>query len=334
MQGFQQAGEGAFVVDFGEQADVFGEHGEQAAREEGGDALGLVFAFERLGDAGEADGDFARGAGGAAGRVEAVRVLPDGLEAGADFRLAEVVEPDAVAARIGEGRVAAAGAGEFGVELDDVADIEDDEEGRPAFIGGQVAGVVFGLATGAQQGVVEPAGFGAGADFLGFADEAAASVAVDEAVAGAAVAVMKDDAALEDVGVVAGVFVGGLGWGDFQQGAEVGDEELVIGALGAAGRPPAGEEGVDLHDGTLTLKPSADVFEPQMRSNSSTAKPASSINFPWAASASALRSSQSCSDLGRRLVATGLERLNVGDAFKVTDYSRPVGVGLFHGLPR
>jgi hypothetical protein len=29
--------------------------------------------------------------------------LPDGLEAGADFRLGEIVEPDAVAARVGEG---------------------------------------------------------------------------------------------------------------------------------------------------------------------------------------------------------------------------------------
>lgn len=248
VQRFEQAGEGAFVVDLGEQADVFGKHREQAAREEGGDALGLVFAFERLGDAGEANGDFARGAGGAAGRVEAVRVLPDGLEAGADVGLAEVFELDAVAARVGKGGVAAAGAGEFGVELDDVADIEDDEKGRAAFVGGQVAGVVFGLATGAQQGVVELAGFGAGADFLGFADEAAAFVAVDEAVAGAAVAVMEDDTALEDVGIVAGVFVGGLGRVDFQQGAEVGDEELAIGALGAAGSPPAGKEGVDLHD--------------------------------------------------------------------------------------
>ena len=167
--------------------------------------------FQRLGDAGEAHGDFARGAGGAAGRVEAVRVVPDGLEAGADFRPGEVVELDAVAARVGEGRVAAAGAGEFGVELDDVADIDDDQEGRPAFVGGQVAGVVFSLAAGAQHGVVEHAGLEAGADFLGLADEGGAPVAVDEAVAGAAVAVVKDDAALEDVGVVAGVFVGRLG---------------------------------------------------------------------------------------------------------------------------
>ena len=46
----------------------------------------------------------------------------------------------------------------------------------------------------------------------------------------------------------AGVIDSRLGWGDFQQGAEVGDEELVVGALGAASRPPAGKEGVDLHD--------------------------------------------------------------------------------------
>ena len=183
-----------------------------------------------------------------------MRVVPDGLEAGADFRPGEVVEPDAVAARVGEGRVAAAGAGEFGVELDDVADIDDDQEGRAAFVGGQVAGVVFGLATGAQHGVVEHAGLEAGADFLDLADEGAAPVAVDEAVAGAAVAVVKDDAALEDVGVVAGVFVGRLWWLDFKQGAEVGDEKLVVGALGAAGIAPAGEEGVDLHDGGI-LRP-------------------------------------------------------------------------------
>ena len=75
-----------------------------------------------------------------------------------------------------------------------------------------MAGVILGLATGAQQGVVELARFGAGADFLGLADEGAALVAVDEAVAGAAVAVVKDDAALEDVGIVAGIFVGGLGF--------------------------------------------------------------------------------------------------------------------------
>jgi len=111
-----------------------------------------------------------------------------------------------------------------------------------------MAGVVFSLATGAQHGVVELAGGGIGADFLGFADKCAALVAVDEAVAGAAVTVMEDDAALEDVGVVARFLVRWLGSVDFQKIAEVGDEELVVGALGAAGMAPAGQELVDLHD--------------------------------------------------------------------------------------
>lgn len=114
-----------------------------------------------------------------------------------------------------------------------------------------MAGVVLGLAAGAQHGVVEHAGLGPGADLLDLADEGGAPIAVDEAVADAAVAVVKDDAALEDVGVVAGVFVGRLGLGDAEQVAEVGDEELVVGALGAADVAPAGQKGVDVHDGIL-----------------------------------------------------------------------------------
>ena len=58
-------------------------------------------------------------------------------------------------------------------------------------------------------------GFFAGA----FADEGSAPVAVDEAVAGAAVTVMEDDTALEDVGVVAGVFTGWLRRLDFKERA-------------------------------------------------------------------------------------------------------------------
>jgi hypothetical protein len=53
VQGLEQAGEGAFVVDLGQEADVFGKHREQAAREEGGDAFGRVLAPQGLSDAGE-----------------------------------------------------------------------------------------------------------------------------------------------------------------------------------------------------------------------------------------------------------------------------------------
>jgi hypothetical protein len=77
------------------------------------------------------------------------------LQALADRFVGKIGEPDAVRARVGEGRVGGAGAGEVGVQLDDVADIDDDQEGRPALLGRQRAGVVFGLAAGALQGVVE-----------------------------------------------------------------------------------------------------------------------------------------------------------------------------------
>jgi hypothetical protein len=50
-------------------------------------------------------------------------------------------------------------------------------------------------------------------EFLGFDDGAAAPVAVDEAVAAATVAVFENDAALEDVGVIAGISCAGSGSG-------------------------------------------------------------------------------------------------------------------------
>jgi hypothetical protein len=71
----------------------------------------------------------------------------------------------------------------------------------------------------------------------------ATPVAVDDAVAGAAVTVGEDDAALEHVAVVAGVVACGVGQGHAEQGAKFGDEELVVGAFAAAAALPAGEEG-------------------------------------------------------------------------------------------
>ena len=105
-----------------------------------------------------------------------------------------------------------------------MADIDGDQEGRPALLGRQGSGVVFGLTAGAQHGVVEAFGLRAELDFLGFDDGASAPVAVDETVAAAAVAVFESDAALEDVGVIAGVVLRRVGLGQFEQGAEVGDE--------------------------------------------------------------------------------------------------------------
>ena len=57
LQGVEQLGEGAILLR--QQADIFGKHREQAAREEAGDEFGVVAdAFERLGDSAEAARQF------------------------------------------------------------------------------------------------------------------------------------------------------------------------------------------------------------------------------------------------------------------------------------
>ena len=160
-----------------------------------------------------------------------------------------------MAPRIGERDVGAAGAGELGVELDAVADIDDEQQRRAAFAGGQGAGVLLGLAAGASMASSHAAlprwavpffaalafglvalgerlgGFAFLDALLGFEDEAAALVEVDAAGAGGAVAVMKGDAALEDVGVVGVVGRGRVGPRNAEQIAELGEEELVVGTL-------------------------------------------------------------------------------------------------------
>jgi hypothetical protein len=135
------------------------------------------------------------------------------LQALADAGLGEVGEFDAMRARVGEGGVGGAGACEVGVQFDDVADIDDDQERRPALVGGQRASVAFGLAARALQSVVETLAGSAEADLLGFENEMAALVAVDAPARRAAVAVAKADAALEDVGVVAVSSCAGSGEG-------------------------------------------------------------------------------------------------------------------------
>jgi hypothetical protein len=121
----------------GEQADVLGEHGEEAALEESGDDLGIVpVALERLGEAGEPVGDVAGDLGGFFRRIERMGIGPDEAEALADLGTPQVGEGDAIVARIGETLVVAAGAGELGKEVDAVADVADDEEGRASLIAG------------------------------------------------------------------------------------------------------------------------------------------------------------------------------------------------------
>ena len=68
-------------------------------------------------------------------------------------------------------------------------------------------------------------------------------VTVNEAVRFAAVAMRKTHAALEHVGVVAGVLRGRIGFVYPKQLAQLGNEELIVGAFGAGRLAPFGNEG-------------------------------------------------------------------------------------------
>jgi hypothetical protein len=116
--------------------------------------FGGVSPFEKAGEHGELGGDFAGDLGGVACGVEGVRVKPKGAKTLADVRVGEVIEKDAIAARIGEREIGFASQGEVGEELDGVTDVYGDEEWRPAFEGGKSFGVAFGLVVSEEHGLV------------------------------------------------------------------------------------------------------------------------------------------------------------------------------------
>src|SRR5690606_30883249 len=124
---------------------------------------------------------------------------------------------------VGKGHVRLALPREVGVEVEAVADVDDEDEGRPAVAFGQGAGVAEGLLAGALHGKIPEAGAAPGragltpdreaerrllggarvvAALLGLQHEGAFSVEVDEAGRGLALAVVERDGALERVGVL------------------------------------------------------------------------------------------------------------------------------------
>lgn len=112
---------------FRKKAYVFGEGGEDAAGEEFGDFFWGVTDFEVASEDGEFGCDFASDFGGDAGGVEGERIEPDGAEAGLNFWFCKFRQQDAEGALVGKGDIGFAGEGEVGVELDGMADVDDDE---------------------------------------------------------------------------------------------------------------------------------------------------------------------------------------------------------------
>jgi hypothetical protein len=151
----EQPGEGAA----GEETDVLGEHREQAAHEELRRRLGVVAGgFERAGERGEMRGHLASDAGGTPRRVERGGVGPHRAHSLADLLALEIGEGESVRAGVGEREVRLAGAREVGVQLDRVADVDDDHERRIALARRQRAHVLLGLAAGAEHRIIPACG--------------------------------------------------------------------------------------------------------------------------------------------------------------------------------
>ena len=232
----EQLREGAF----GDQLHVFGKHREQGAHQEACHGLGgMALGLEGPTQLGQVGCHLAGDLGADAGRIEAVRIVPDGLQAGAGRLVAQVVQRDAVAVAVRKLRIALPLAREVGINLDHVAHVHDQQERRPAILARNGAGIAVGLVAGAQHGVV-PAARPAQAvplalhhgrpgqqvklafirrgarALLGLHDKATAPVKVDEA-ARLRAGVDKGHGPLETVVVVLGIGGGGLGGRNLQK---------------------------------------------------------------------------------------------------------------------
>lgn len=128
---------------------------EEAAAEELGDFLGGVpGCFVRFGEFGEVAGDFGGDLGGFASGVERQGIGPDEPESLADFLPGKVGKADARMEGVRKGEVGFAGLGEISVKLEGVTHINNEEERRVLLGFRKRKDLAFGLAFGADHGVV------------------------------------------------------------------------------------------------------------------------------------------------------------------------------------
>ena len=206
---------------FREQAHILGEHAEEAAHQKSGNDGGRVFLFEEARQFGEMLGYLTGDLGGLLGGVERMGVEPDGAQAGAQLGVVQIAQADAVRAGVGKMQVRFAPLGEVREELEAVAHVEGDEEGRRLLVGGQAFDVLLRLGASLDHlsvpglGAAHDAGVarGGGVDgergllrggvgvLLGLKHEAVAAVEIDAAGGDLAVGAVETHGTLEDVGV-------------------------------------------------------------------------------------------------------------------------------------
>jgi hypothetical protein len=134
-----------------QQADVLGEHREQAAHQEHRHVLRrIVLLLQCERDLREAFGDVARDPGRGLRRIERFRGEPDLAQPIANVADAEVFEINAKGLAVRELGVVLALSGKIRIDLDAVADVADQDEGRPAVRGRQRAGVFLRLPLGVE----------------------------------------------------------------------------------------------------------------------------------------------------------------------------------------
>ena len=132
-----------------QQANVFGEHREQAAHEKHGHFVGgMLLALQRLRDFRQPLGNGARNAGGVARRVQRLRRVPNVFQALANVRLAQILQIDAEALTVGELIEGFAVAAEVRIDLKTMANVADNDERRRRMTGRQQAHIVFSLNAG------------------------------------------------------------------------------------------------------------------------------------------------------------------------------------------
>ena len=254
-----------------EQLGALGEHGEEAAHQEQRHLLRRVPRFQGLGDRRQPLGDLSRHARGMAGGIERQRVPPDHGDTRADLGPVQLVQIDAEILAIGKLDVVLALPGEVRPELEAVADIAEDQKGRPAMGSRQRPRIVLRLPAGVHhQHVPGPVGTATaaraattgrqagqlllqqhllglplGPALLRFEHEGRFLVEVDAADRARTVIRRETHRILEAIGH--GLRIAGrrLRTLDPEQLAELVEELRIGGALGTFRRAPAGDERLD-----------------------------------------------------------------------------------------
>jgi hypothetical protein len=214
-------------------------------------------------------GNLPRDARGFLRRIKAERGRPYGGKPFADFGVAQILQPDAEPRGVGELGVLLPCAREIGIDIDAMANIGDQQEGRPAMIDGQRLGIAFGLSLGLEhrrrptrrspfrrallqffrRGLAKEirlaalgrlaVGIGA---LLRLQHKAIALIGVQAAKAGRAVAIILKHAAFEHIVILAIVALAALGRIDADQRAEAVNKALRICEFRPAGYDPVGNE--------------------------------------------------------------------------------------------